>query len=208
MIICSPWLYWYVLLYIRIYSYILVYTRTYSYILSYNNTYLESGWSRLVMTYCLCCTLVLCIAHSILPFWGLLDGHASQAGLAKPKLPQPRVDLIDIAAPQSVRWICVGAAIREAWILALVEHVRNCWSRVTSKKQWDKRNSAHHILDISHFNKVYTGIYLYSLGIYLYHLYILLYTSKYHDIRTYTTSTKYLLVHTGMYSVYLGIYDW
>jgi hypothetical protein len=33
-----------------------------------------------------------------------------------------------------------------------------------------KRNSDHHILDISHFNKVYTGIYLYALGIYWYML--------------------------------------
>ena len=174
--ICNPWLYWYVLLYTHMYSYILVYTRTYSYILSYNTMNLESGWSRLAMTYCLCCTLVLCIAHSILPFWGLLDGQASQAGLAKPKLPQPRVDLIDIAAPPSVRCSRVGTAIREAWILALAEYVRDCWSRVTSQKQWHKRNSAHHILDISHFNKVYTGIYLYALGIYLC---ILVYTTVY-----------------------------
>ncbi len=165
---CNPWLYWYILLYSRIYSYILVYTCTYSYI--------QSACSRLAMSYCLCCTLVLYIAHSILPFWGLLDGQASQEGLAKPKLPQPLVDLIDIAAPQSVRWSSVCTAIREAWILVLVEHVRNCWSRVTSKKQWDKRNSAHHILDIGHFNKVYTGIYLYALGI---SLNILAYTTVY-----------------------------
>jgi hypothetical protein len=28
--------------------------------------------------------------------------------------------------------------------------VRDCWSRVTSQKQWHKRNSADHILDIGH----------------------------------------------------------
>ncbi len=28
--------------------------------------------------------------------------------------------------------------------------MRNCWSRISSKKQWNKRNSAHHILDIGH----------------------------------------------------------
>ncbi len=97
----------------RTYSYILVHTRTYSYILSYNNMYLESGWSRLAMTYCLfrvCRTLVQCITHSILPFWGLFDGQASQAGLATPKVPQPRVDLIDIAAPPSIRCSRVGTA--------------------------------------------------------------------------------------------------
>jgi hypothetical protein len=103
------------------YSYILVHTRIYlyilvvvSYILSYNTVYFESGWIRLAMTYCRCCTLVPCIAHGILPFCGLFDGQASQAGLAKPKLPQPRVDLIDIAAPLSVRCSRIGTAIREA----------------------------------------------------------------------------------------------
>ena len=90
-----------------------VYTRTYSYILSYNTVYFEPGWIRLAMTYCRRCTgtLVPCIADSILPFCGLFDGQASQAGLAAPKLPQPRVDLIDIAAPPCSR---VGTAIREA----------------------------------------------------------------------------------------------
>ncbi len=102
------------------------------------------------MTHCRCCTLVQCIVHSILPFCGLFDGQASQAGLATSKLPQPWVDLIDIAAPPSVRCSRVGTAIREAWILALAEYVMDCWSRVTSQKQWHKRNSAHHILDIGH----------------------------------------------------------
>ncbi len=111
--------------------------------------YFESGWIRLAMTYCRCCTLVPSIAHSILPFCGLFDAQASQVGLAAPKLAQPRVDLIDIAAPPSVRCSSVGAAILEACILALAEYVRDCWSRVTSQKQWHKRNSAHHILDIA-----------------------------------------------------------
>ncbi len=83
-----------ILIHTRTYSYILVHTCTYSYILSYNTVYFESGWIRLAMTYCRCCTLVQRIAHSILHFCGLFDGQASQAGLAAPKLPQPRVDLI------------------------------------------------------------------------------------------------------------------
>ncbi len=140
------------LIHTRIFSYILVYTGIYSYIPVHT---IKSGWSRLqvAMTYRLCsvcCTLEPCIAHSILPFWGVFDGQASQAGRATPKLPQPQVDLIDIAAPPSVRCSLVGTAIREAWILALAEHVRDCWSRVASKKQWDKKNSAHHILGIGH----------------------------------------------------------
>ncbi len=35
-------------------------------------------------------------------------------------------------------------------VLTLAEYVRDCWSPVTSQKQWDKKNSAHQILDISH----------------------------------------------------------
>ncbi len=78
--------------------------------------------------------------------------QASQAGLAAPKLPQPQwqVDFIDIAAPLSARCSSVGTAIRKAWILALAEHVRECWIRVAGQKQWVKRNSSHHILDICH----------------------------------------------------------
>ncbi len=40
--------------------------------------------------------------------------QASQAGLATPILPQPRVDLIDIAVPPSVRCSRVSTAIRDA----------------------------------------------------------------------------------------------
>ncbi len=105
---CNPWLYWYV-------SYILVHTRTYSYILSPNTMYFISGWSCLVMTYYLCCTHVQCIAHSILPVWGLLDGQASQAGLATPKLPQPQDDLVDIANQQSVRCSRADSALLEVF---------------------------------------------------------------------------------------------
>jgi hypothetical protein len=73
-----------IMIHTRTYSYILVYTCTYSYILSYNTVYFESGWIRLAMTYCRCCTLVPCIAHSILPLCGLFDGQASQAGSLNP----------------------------------------------------------------------------------------------------------------------------
>jgi hypothetical protein len=76
--------YSYILVHTRTYSYILVHTRTYWYILSYNTVYFKSGWIHLAMTYCRCCTLVPCIAHSILPFCGLFDGQSSQAGLPSP----------------------------------------------------------------------------------------------------------------------------
>ena len=71
-------------------------------------------------------------------------------GLAAPKRPQPRVDLVDIAAPSSVHCCRVCAAKGEAGILALGEHVRDRRSRVTSQKQRDKGDPAHHILDWSH----------------------------------------------------------
>ena len=45
----------------------------------------------------------------------------------------------------------------EAGILALGEHVRDCRSRVTSQKQRDKGDPAHHILDWSHVEAVCWG---------------------------------------------------
>jgi len=77
-------------------------------------------------------------------------GQASKAGLAAPKRPQPRVDFIDIAASSSVQSSSVGTAKWEACFLALAKHVRDSGSRVTSQKQWDKRDPAHHVLGRSH----------------------------------------------------------
>ena len=124
--------------------------RTAWYILRYTTLYLESGMSRLASPSCLGCPLVPCIACGILPLPSLLDGQAPKAGLAAPKLPQPRVDFVDIAAPSSVQSSSVGTAKWEACFLALAEHVRDSRSRVTSQKQWDKRDPAHHILGRSH----------------------------------------------------------
>ena len=83
-----------------IYAYI---PRIDRYILRYTTLYLESGLSSLVSTSCLGCMLVPCIACGILPLHSLLDGQAPKAGLAAPKLPQPRVDFVDIAAPSSAQ---------------------------------------------------------------------------------------------------------
>jgi hypothetical protein len=69
------------------------------YILRNTTLYLESGSSRLASPFCLGCPLVPCIACDFLPLPSLLDGQAPKAGLAAPKLPQPRVDFVDIAAP-------------------------------------------------------------------------------------------------------------
>ena len=135
------------LLHSCIYRYIL---RTAWYILRHTTLYLESGSSRLASPFCLGCPLVPCIARDVLPLPSLLDGQARKAGLAAPKRPQPRVDLVDIAAPSSVHCCRVCAAKGEAGILALGEHVRDRRSRVTSQKQLDKGDPAHHILDWSH----------------------------------------------------------
>ena len=106
------------------------------YILRYTTLYFESGWSRLANPFWLGRTLAPGFAcSSSLPFVSLHDGQAPQAGLAAPKRPQPRVDLVDIAAPSSVHCCRVCAAKGEAGILALGEHVRDRWSRVTSQKQ-------------------------------------------------------------------------
>ena len=43
-------------------------------------------------------TPVLCFAGSILPLSSLLDCQATQTRFATPKQPQPRVNLIDVAA--------------------------------------------------------------------------------------------------------------
>ncbi len=126
--------------------------RTAWYILRYTTLYLESGSSRLASPFCLGCPLVPCIACDFLSLPSLLDGQAPKAGLAAPKLPQPRVDsdFVDIAAPSSVQSSSVGTAKWEACFLALAEHVRDSRSRVTSQKQWDKRDPVHHILGRSH----------------------------------------------------------
>ena len=76
----------------------LVIQRTAWYILRYTTLYLESGSSCLASLFCLGCQLVLCIACCILPCISLLDGQAPKAGLAIPKLPQPLVDFVDVAA--------------------------------------------------------------------------------------------------------------
>ena len=69
------------------------------YILRYTTLYFESGWNRLASPFFLGCTLVLRIADSTLPLCSLIDRQAPKAGLAAPKLPQPRIEFVDIAAP-------------------------------------------------------------------------------------------------------------
>jgi hypothetical protein len=57
--------------------YILVHIGTYWYnILSHTTLFFESGWSRLAKLLCLCCTIDLCVNHSLLSRNSLIDGQA------------------------------------------------------------------------------------------------------------------------------------
>ena len=62
----------------------------------------ESGLICLVTQKSLLSMRVPFIAGSVLPLCSLLDSQTTQAWLAEPKLPQPLVDLIDIAAAPAI----------------------------------------------------------------------------------------------------------
>jgi hypothetical protein len=64
---------------------------------------------------------------------------------ATPKLPQPPVHLIHIAATTAIRCCSVTAAHREARPLVLAVLVRNGRNQVTSQEQGDQWNSALHV---------------------------------------------------------------
>jgi len=93
---------------------------------------------------------VRCFAGSLLPIKSLIDCQASQARLTTPKLPQPCVNLIDIAATPSIRCSCVSTAHRETCTPILAVLVRDCWSSVTIQKAGHQGDSANHVLGIGH----------------------------------------------------------
>ena len=102
-----------------------------------------SGSIRLATPTSLRRTLLPVIDLSELSIGSLLNRKTSQAWLSASKLPQPLVDLIDIAALPSFQRCCIGAPHREAWILAPTEDVSDCWSLVSCQKQRDEGDSAH-----------------------------------------------------------------
>ena len=118
-------------MYIQVYTFMIKYTKVYTPIYSYKKAsttfHFESGLIRLVLPASFPSTLEPFIARSFLPVSSLLDCQTTQAGLAAPKLPQPGVNLVDIAAPPSVCSSRVSATVRKARILALAEHVRDRW---------------------------------------------------------------------------------
>ena len=109
-----------------------------------------SGSIRLATPTSLRRTLLPVNDLSELSIGSLLNRQTSQAWLSASKLPQPRVDLIDIAASPSIQRCCIGAPHREARILSLTEDVRDCWCRVSCQKQRDEGDSAHHVFGWSH----------------------------------------------------------
>ena len=98
-------------------------------ILRNTTLYLESDSSRLVSPFCLGCPLasVPCIACDFLPLPSLLDGQAPKAGLAAPKLPQPRVDFV--VNPWLRDFFCTGTGRRERSLWICGKPLRSCPSR-------------------------------------------------------------------------------
>jgi hypothetical protein len=64
-------------------------------------------------------TLVLCFAGSNLPLSSLLYCQATQARLATSKLPQPLVNLVDVAATPAILHSSICTTLRETRILVL-----------------------------------------------------------------------------------------
>jgi hypothetical protein len=102
-----------ILVYTSISKYI-VYTNIRCVMQSHTTLYFESGLIRLATPTGLSTTLLPCLACIGLPHCCPIDCPPSYAGPSAPKLPQPRVDFIDIAAPPSVCSCCIGASKREA----------------------------------------------------------------------------------------------
>ena len=96
-------------------------------ILRNTTLYLESGSSRLASPFCLGCPLVPCIACDFLPLPSLLDGQAPKAGLAAPKLPQPRVDFV--VNPWLRDFFCTGTGRSERSLWICGKPLRSCPSR-------------------------------------------------------------------------------
>ncbi len=71
------------------------------------------------------------LLSSLLPVTSLFNWQTTQLWLATPKLPQPRVYLIHIAATLAIHSFSVTAAHREARPLVLAVLVRNVWGRVS-----------------------------------------------------------------------------
>ncbi len=88
--------------------------------------------------------LVWRFAGSILLVWSLLDYQATQTSLASCKLPQPLVDLIEVAAAPSIL-CCVCTTCRDEFLFLLYLVGDSC-SWVTVQQAGEQGDSAHHVL--------------------------------------------------------------
>ncbi len=162
---------------------------------------------RLAPTTSLNSTFLTFMPVSLHPFFSCHNWQTTQAWLATPnlKLPQPRVNLKDIAATPAVHRCCVSAAHGETRILALAVQVRDRRSRISSQKQWHKGGSAHYVRCWSHVQTRFGGRF-----IQLDHFWIAtvcLFNTHLSDPRNvHTTWYKYEQLHDIVYIVYARIY--
>ena len=112
----------------------------------------HSGTITLATLTSLLPTLVRRFAGRILPLRSLLrlDCQADNARLATPKLPQPSVNLIDVAALPSILHSCICTSGRETCTFVLAVLVRDSWSCIAIQKAGDQGDSAHHVLGLGH----------------------------------------------------------
>jgi hypothetical protein len=89
---------------------ILQYLGIFHYILRHPPLHFDSGLSCLAAPTGLCCVIRPCMGRLLLPRFSLIDCQASEPGLAASELPQPCVNLLDIAAAPSVRGCSVSTA--------------------------------------------------------------------------------------------------
>ena len=80
----------------------------------------------------------------------VLAREAAHARLGSSKVPQPGVDLVNMAAPPRVRARPIGTAVLKSVLLSAVVLVWNCGGCITVQKAWYKRNSAKKVLNPSY----------------------------------------------------------
>ena len=110
----------------------------------------HSGTITLATLTSLLPTLVRRFAGSILPLRSLLDCQVAYARLATSKLPQPSVNLIDVAASPSILCSCVCTSCCETCTLVPAVLVRDSWSRIAIQKAGYQGDSAHQVLGLGH----------------------------------------------------------
>ncbi len=78
-------------------------------------------------------------------------GHreAAHARLGPSKVPQPGVDLVNMAAPPRVRARAIGTAALKNVLLSAAVLMWNSWGCISVQKAWNERNSAEEILNSS-----------------------------------------------------------